>query len=85
MDQRMTIDEAAKAASKVLPSNPDYSRYLQGLLARLSPEDRSHLAEEGLTTLATRLSRHRARNARSRDTRSWSSAAGTDRIGEPRP
>lgn len=68
MDRQMDIDAAVKAASKVLPSNPDYERYLQGLLARLSPEDRHALAQEGLSTLATRLRRHRARNAARRDT-----------------
>lgn len=64
MDRHMDIDSAIKAASKVLPSNPDYERYLQGLLARISPEDKQALALEGLSTLATRRRRHRARNAR---------------------
>ncbi|HEU4356173.1 MAG TPA: hypothetical protein VFT27_11345 [Actinomycetota bacterium] len=64
MDRHLDINEAVKAASKVLPSNPDYEGYLQGLLARVSPEDRQTLALEGLSTLATRRRRHRARNAR---------------------
>lgn len=68
MDRQMDIDAAVRAASKVLPSSPDYERYLQELLARLSPEERLALAQQGLSTLATRLRRHRARNARRRDT-----------------
>jgi len=77
VERYMSIDEAVKAASKVVPSNPDYSRYLQALLARLSPEDRDHLADEGLSTLATRLSRHRVRNARGRRTETRSRDATT--------
>jgi hypothetical protein len=66
MDRYMDIDAAVKAASKLLPSNPDYERYLQELLAHVSAEDRDALAQEGLSTLATRLRRHRARNPRRR-------------------
>lgn len=86
MGRHMSLDEVVKAASKVVPSNPDYSRYLQELLARLSPEDRSQLAEEGLSMLAIRLSRHRARNAPARDTRSWTATRAAERrAGGPPP
>jgi hypothetical protein len=49
MDRYMDIDATVKAASKLLPSNPDYERYLQELLAHVSAEDRDALAQEGLT------------------------------------
>lgn len=68
MARRMSMDEAVKAASKVLPSNPDHERYFDELLARLSAADRHALAREGLSTLGMRLQRHRVRNAGRRET-----------------